>query len=307
MDTSARFPVPRTNEARTRLALLVGAMHTLVLLGACCSVYCVRVSPSHTPPPSAAAAALSRRAAVSAAAVLALAGHSNPAHADVKGANEGIPRGERDISDYLARMGLPRLPKSPDGCSPLIEYVGFAPPANIDGQKTKNRAYSTPLLVRFFFPNGWLVEYPSLTDNGEAGKVAAQNYQKGDSADLVSAKLPGGANVAELDKGFYKTLLTSQMSNDVYEDMKIKKVRPLSTADGAQLAIIDFTYTLNTRAGFAIGRKGVAAATAVSGAAVAISFTTTETRYKGLEDQFRNCADSFRAYAVKAPDKGFEF
>ena len=97
------------------------------------------------------------------------------------------------------------------------------------------------------------------------------------------------------------------MSNDVYEDMKIKKVRPLSTADGAQLAIIDFTYTLNTRAGFAIGRKGVAAATAVGGAAVAISFTTTETRYKGLEDQFRNCADSFRAYAVKAPDKGFEF
>ena len=83
MDTSARFPVPRTNEARSRLALLVGAMRTLVLLGACCSVSCVRVSPAHTPPPSAAAAALSRRAAAAETAALALAAGDDAAGTDL--------------------------------------------------------------------------------------------------------------------------------------------------------------------------------------------------------------------------------
>ena len=54
-----------------------------------------------------------------------------------------------------------------------------------------------------------------------------------------------------------RAFVLAQMTNDVFEDVKVKKLRPTVAADGTPLVLIDFTYTLLTRAGFSVIRKGV--------------------------------------------------
>merc|ERR1719331_104752 len=131
--------------------------------------------------------------------------------------------------------------------SPLVAFIGTATPAHIDGQKVKDRAFKSPLLVRFVYPSGWLLETPNIDENGEAGNIGANNYVKGDAANFAALELPPGENLSSLNKEFYKRWLSSQMTTDVFEDVKVKKVKPVTQADGAELAIIDFTYTLITR------------------------------------------------------------
>ena len=72
--------------------------------------------------------------------------------------------------------------------------------------------------MRFIFPSGWLVETPSITENGEAGNIGANNYVKGDSANFAALPIPSGESFDTLTKNkeFFKGWLSSQMSNDVY-------------------------------------------------------------------------------------------
>jgi hypothetical protein len=191
--------------------------------------------------------------------------------------------------------------KVPNGFSPLVEYIGTAPPANIDGSKTKERGFSNTLLVRFLYPSGWLVETPSIDENGEAGNIGANNYIKGDSANFAAVPLPKGETLKTLPKEFWKGWLSSQMSNDVFEDVKVKKLKPVTQPDGTEMLIIDFGYTLLTRAGFTVLRQGVASAMIASDSVVGIVTATTSLRYKEMGDNLATCADSFRAYQVKAP------
>jgi len=251
--------------------------------------------------------ALDRRAflAQGGAAAAALALAPLAASADVKGANQFMPKNEKDVNKLLTKMGFAAMPV-PGGFSPLVQYIGTAQPANIDGQKTRERAFSSTLLVRFLFPSGWLVESPSITENGEAGNIAAGQYLKGDACTFSALPLPEKATLETLskDKEFFKNWLVSQMSLDVYEDVKVRKIRPVTQPDGTEMLKIDFGYTLLTRAGFTVLRKGTAAATITNNAVVGIVSATTELRYKELSPQFETMADSFRAYVVKPPAFG---
>jgi len=254
-------------------------------------------APSAHPP-------VTRRGLLVQSAALVTLAPSLPVLAEVRGANSNMPKGNKEAAAFLKAQGLPAMPTG-DGLSPMVQYIGTAPPANIDGSKVKERAFSETLLVRFLYPSGWLVETPTLTENGEAGKIAANNYQKGDSADFVAIKLPKDATLDSLTKESFKGLVSSQMTNDVFEDIKIKKLKQVAAADGTEMALIDFTYTLLTRAGFTVERRGVASASVVAGSIVGLVMTTTSDRFKGLEVDFRKCVDSFRAYSVKAP--AFDF
>merc|ERR1712070_1245873 len=176
-----------------------------------------------------------------------------------------------EMGKFLSNNGFPTW-EVPGGLSPLALYIGLAPPANIDGSKTKERYFKSTLLVRFLYPSGWLVETPSITENGEAGKIAANNYLKGDAADFVSLPKPKGKGLADLDKEFYKTLIGSQMTSDVYEDVKVKKI------------------------------KGVGVVADVGDAITGLVIATTAQRFKGLEEDLRNCIGAFHAYPVKTPD-----
>lgn len=249
---------------------------------------------------SALAQAAAAATAAGPAALALLAGAPLPALAEVRGANSGMPTGEVAVNKFLASKGLPPM-AVPSGCSALVEYIGTAPPANIDGMKTKLRPYDNTLLVRFVFPSGWLVEAPTITENGEAGNIAAGNYGKGDSCVFAALALPSGGSLGSLPKSFYTKWLTSQMSADVFEDVKIKALKPATRADGTEMVDLDFTYTLLTRAGFTVVRRGIASAMVADGAVVGVVSATTEMRYKELEKLLRATADSFRAYKVKAP------
>ena len=83
---------------------------------------------------------LSRRGVITQAAAAALAAQplvtALPAMAEVRGANANMPKSEKDVNRFLASAGFPPM-AVPSGCSPLVEYIGTAPPANIDGMKTR--------------------------------------------------------------------------------------------------------------------------------------------------------------------------
>jgi len=222
------------------------------------------------------------------------------ASADVRGANQGIARNEKDVNRLLASQGFPTL-KVPSGMSPLIGYVGAASPANIDGSKSKERAFTSCLLVRFVYPSGWLAEYPNIDENGESGVIGANNYVKGDSCNFAAYPLEKDKKIGDVSKETLKNLLIAQMSNDVFEDVKIKKAKAVTQDDGTEMALIDFTYTLLTRAGFTVIRQGLASATVTDNTLVGLVSATTEGRYKELEPLLRQSVASFRAYPVKAP------
>lgn len=222
------------------------------------------------------------------------------AGADVRGANENMPKNMKEVNKFLTNLGFPEMTPA-NGLSPLLEYIGTAAAANIDGFKTKERPYKETLLVRFLYPSGWLTEVPSITENGEAGNIGANNYLKGDSCNFAAATRPAGKNLAELDKEYFKSFISTQMTNDVYEDVKIKKVKMVTTPDGVELAEFDFTYSLLTRAGFTVNRRGVAACQVMGDSIVGLVAATTELRWKELEPALRQSVDSFRAYSVKAP------
>ena len=282
------------------LALVVGSLSL--------SLRTPPTSAPHAQLVPAASDAIGRRALVQGAgALLALNGSPLAAlainGADVKGLNQDVPRNEKEINKLLSSYGLAKLP-IPGGFSPLLGYIGTAPPANIDGLKSRDRAFKSTLLVRFVFPNGWLVEVPSIDENGEAGNIGANNYGKGDSANFVAVPLPSGETLGSLKKDFFKGFLSNQMSNDVYEDVKIKKIRPVTQSDGTEMLKLDFSYTLLTRAGFTVNRKGVAAALVADNAVVGLVTATVETREKEMKEKLETMADSFRANAVKPPSFG---
>ena len=178
----------------------------------------------------------SRRAALAQGAALAvtpLAIPLRPALADVYGANSELPTDLKGINKFLKTQGFPAMPNA-NGLSPLMKYVGTAAAANLDGLKSKERAFSETLLVRWNFPSGWLITSPDITENGEAGTLGANNFIKGDSevrgASLVAsishafrtahtlapaqvfaaAKMEGGKPLKEQNKEFFIKLLSSQ-------------------------------------------------------------------------------------------------
>ena len=100
--------------------------------------------PTPTPRPDAAGAAMTRRAmfAHGSSAAVALALAPLAAFADVRGANQNLPRDQRGVNKLLTSFGFSEMPV-PGGFSPLVQYIGTASPANIDGQKTRDRAFSS--------------------------------------------------------------------------------------------------------------------------------------------------------------------
>lgn len=275
----------------------------VVLLGLATAT-CVQLPARPSAPQTQAVVSLtSRRSMLASAASFALLQQlPGAAQAEVRGANSALMgAGEKEVNKFLTNNGFAAM-KVPNGLSPLALYIGLAAPANIDGSKTKERYFKSTLLVRFLYPSGWLVETPSITENGEAGKIAANNYLKGDSADFVSLPKPKGKKLEDLDKEFFKTLIGSQMTNDVYEDVKVKKIKAVTQPDGAETIQFDFTYTLLTRAGFTVNRKGVGAIMDVGDAVTGLIIATTDQRFKVLEEDVRKCTDAFRAYPVKTPD-----
>lgn len=244
---------------------------------------------------------LDRRSALATGAALAaLLVGPQAAPAEVRGENAALLNaGEQKINSFLTNSGHPPL-KVPRGLAPLALYVGQAQPANVDGAKVRARAFKSTLLVAFVYPSGWKAEAPTITPNGEAGKIAANDYLKGDTAAFAAVPLPPGKdlNTIASDKAVLGDLIGAQISSDQFEGVKVAKVVPVTAEDGTSSLQADFTYTLRTDSGLSIPRRGVASVQVADGAVVGLVVATKTDRFKKLETAIRQCTDSLRVYPV---------
>lgn len=251
-------------------------------------------------------AELDRRAAMAGAAAwaasAAVGGQPLAALADVKGANEGKAKDLDGINRLLQSYGGSPI-EVKDGLKPFASFIGFANPANLDGQASIERNYKGTLLIRFLYPNLWVTQEPALDENGESGTVGANNYGKGDGINFAAYPLPEGEEkLSGLKKKYWEKFITQKMTQGVYEDFRAKKITPVTQPDGKEMVLIDYEYTLNTRADFIIARKGVASAMVANGSVVGMIGETTLARWNdGLGKILQTCIDASRIYSVKAP------
>ena len=69
---------------------------------------------------------------------------------------------------------------------------------------------------------------------------------------------------------------------------------------GQKYLIIEYSYKLNTEAGFIIGRKGCASMTSVGPNVQMLLVAVTDKRYKKLEEDVKSIANSFRVYRLNS-------
>lgn len=220
--------------------------------------------------------------------------------------------GDSKANVRLASLGFPPLP-SVGGYFQLAEFLGRASAANIDGEKTRGFKLDSPLLVAFNYPQTWVTALPTISSNGESGTVSAGNYIKGDSAAFVvfnpaiasefnpTANNQAASQGAALSKETLARTVVASATSDVYQDVKVKNVKPREGA--GDYVTFDYTYTLLTRAGFEVDRHGVGSATVLSDGQVgALVTATTALRWKGEESKLRELTKSFVVYKLKKSD-----
>lgn len=206
---------------------------------------------------------------------------------------------ESKANTRLVSLGFPRLPEV-NGYFQIAEFLGRANPANIDGEKTRGFKLPTPLLVAFNYPQTWVTALPTISTNGESGTVSAGNYIKGDSSAFIAYDVPGLATASDASKELLAQSIVASATSDVYQDVKVSKKY---NRDGAGDYVgFDYSYTLLTRAGFEVDRKGVGVATIVNGQLCALITATTALRWKSEESKLRELTKSFVTYAVKKSD-----
>lgn len=202
----------------------------------------------------------------------------------------------KDSNAKLAGYGLPPIIFVPPGFSPVTSEYGR-------GNVKDGYSNSNPILIQFAKPALWVEEKTSINNNGEAGKVSANDYIKGDSAFFFNQKLAGDAKLDESNKKLVQEFILKSLSQkgDPVEGLKVGQVRtgPLGV-DGTKYYLVDVTYQLNTEAGFLIGRKGVVALTSVGDYMQGLVAVTTDKRWKTMEPKIRDIADSFRVYKLQS-------
>jgi len=165
-----------------------------------------------------------------------------------------------EANEALNKYGLPQLQYTegpPFGWRVTVEAIGLAP----DAYYGRFKLGGEPLIVTFVTPPGWVTSKPNIDYNGSAGTVQANDYGKGDSATLwVDTAFKGQLDTmkkpefqAELKKAL------TQKGKNFIEDLKVTKVY-----DGSPgYKLVEYSYDIESAAGFTIARTGLAAATQV--------------------------------------------
>lgn len=183
---------------------------------------------------------------------------------------------------------------------PPIIYVppGFTTFVNEYGRGSLKNPNINPVVVQFCHPSKWIQERVSVNNNGESGKVAANDYIKGDSAFMYVSPLSQGQKVDAEAKQLIGSILLKSVTQkgDVSEAFKVNKITPGPPAQKGEQSyfLVDFSYKINTEAGFLISRKGVASITSLGPNAYALVALTTDLRYKTMETALRDISYSFR-------------
>ena len=192
-----------------------------------------------------------------------------------------------DANQKLQGYKLPPLLFVPPGFQPVVSEFG---------RGSTKEPIANPILVQFAAPNLWITKKTSVNTNGEAGTISAGDYIKGDSAFLFTSPGSLQTDKASIDKIIQKSL---SQKGDPLESFKVVKVAAGAKGiDGREYVLADIAYSLNTEAGFLIGRKGVVSLTSVGSQVQALVCVTTDKRWKSLEQTLRDVAASFRVYKL---------
>lgn len=200
-----------------------------------------------------------------------------------------------DANNKLSQYSLPPILFVPPGTSPLVSEIGRG---NI------NQAMTNPIVVQFSYPSNWIVQKTSVNVNGEAGTIAANDYVKGDSSFLFLAPTSKtGALDPVQDKDLvYKFILSSlSQKGDPVDGLKVYQVvKGAAGVDGQTYLIADFSYQLNTEAGFLINRRAILSLTNVGDSQLQglVSASTDKRWRNGMEPKLRAAAESFRVYKL---------
>ena len=201
--------------------------------------------------------------------------------------------GLTDANNKLANYGLPPIVFVPPGFRPLVsEY----------GRGNNEKKMVNPILVQFSHPDTWVAQTTSVNNNGESGTVGANDYIKGDSANLFEYKLKSGESPSTSSKNLYQNIIEAALGRkgDVLESVKVLQVDALPPGlKGEKYFRTYFSYSLNTEAGFLIARQGIMSTVEINGFAENIITGTTSKRWKQkMEPILKDIVDSFRAYKL---------
>ena len=213
----------------------------------------------------------------------AIALQSKPAVAVGSG---GLAEANQKLSEY----GLPPMLFVPPGFTPIVSEFG---------RGSIKEKMNNPVLVQFCHPAVWVQQKTVVNKNGESGTIAANDYMKGDSAAFFSVQ---GSSLPTDKKGVASLLLKAlSQKGDPVDDLVVQKISEITPGgDGQKYLNVDYSYKLNTEAGFIIGRKGVCSITSVGSNTQMLLVARTDQRWKKLENEARLTAESFRVYRLKS-------
>lgn len=198
--------------------------------------------------------------------------------------------GLADANQKLSEYGFPPMLFVPPGFTPIVsEY----------GRGSIKEKMNNPVLVQFCHPSAWVQQKTVVNKNGESGTIAANDYMKGDSAAFFSVS---GSTLPSDKKGVADLLLKAlSQKGDPVDDLVVKKITEVTPGgDGQKYLNVDYSYKLNTEAGFVIGRKGVCSITNAGSNTQVLLVALTDQRWKKLENDARLTAESFRVYRLKS-------
>lgn len=127
----------------------------------------------------------------------------------------------------------------------------------------------------------------SVNNNGEAGTISAGNYGKGDSAYFYTVPLKTGESLSVDNKDLIKRYIRQSISQkgDVVDDLAISSIKAgVQGVDGQSYIIVDFSYDLNTEAGFLVRRRAVMSLTSVGSALQSITAVRPSSPSSSISD-----------------------
>eukprot|EP00596_Hydrurales_sp_CCMP1899_P001037 CAMPEP_0119037702 /NCGR_PEP_ID=MMETSP1177-20130426/6196_1 /TAXON_ID=2985 /ORGANISM="Ochromonas sp, Strain CCMP1899" /LENGTH=292 /DNA_ID=CAMNT_0006999321 /DNA_START=148 /DNA_END=1026 /DNA_ORIENTATION=- len=201
------------------------------------------------------------------------------------------------LEDANTKLGLYELPPIifvPPGFSPLVSEFGRG---NIREKMTN------PLLIQFCHPQLWVEAVTSYNLNGEAGTISANDYIKGDSAFFYFRPLAEGQILSVNSKDLIKEFILKSLSQkgDPVETFKIVSVKQGNKGvDGQEYITAEINYTINTEAGFLIGRKGIASLTSVGPFIQGLVAVVIDKRWKDKAETIRDVIASFKVYKLNS-------
>jgi hypothetical protein len=203
--------------------------------------------------------------------------------------------GLSEANEKLGMYGLPPIVFVPPGFNALVsEY----------GRGNNQKDIKNPILVQFCHPSNWIVAKTVVNNNGESGTVGANDYIKGDSANLYEYDLDSGDKLTSSNKKLIEKILVKALSRkgDVLEDTKVLKVEDgVKDLKGEQYITVNFVYSLNTEAGFLINRQGIASMTQLGNYAEVLVTAATDKRWKrGMEEILKDIVGTFRVYRLNS-------